>query len=243
MSFKKTVNTVLRNQLGIEIRRLTTRSSPVVQLVSSLSYHHIDAVFDVGANTGQFACEIRKRGFTGQIVSFEPLSSAHTKMRRISKRDSKWEVYPRIALGSKPGETEINISANSVSSSILPMLDSHSDAEPDSAYIGTEKVALKTLDGILPEYIEKYKRPFLKIDTQGFEWDVLDGAENILPDIQGVLLELSLLPLYAGQHLWEEVMARMKEAGFVLWALRPEFIDPENGRTLQADGIFYRPIE
>lgn len=80
----------------------------------------------------------------------------------------------------------------------------------------------------------------MKIDTQGFEWQVLDGARTTLPKFQRVLLELSLVPLYEGQHLWQEMIGRLEQEGFTLWALQPGFIDPINGRTMQVDGIFYR---
>jgi hypothetical protein len=48
------------------------------------------------------------------------------------------------------------------------------------------------------------------------------------------------LPLYEGQHLWREVIARLETEGYTLWALKPVFSDMASGRTLQMDGIFYR---
>jgi FkbM family methyltransferase len=75
------------------------------------------------------------------------------------------------------------------------MLDSHLSAAPHTANIGKESVSLLTLDSVAPEYVAKFKNPFLKIDTQGFEWAVLDGTQNVLPYMRGVLLELSLILL------------------------------------------------
>jgi hypothetical protein len=80
----------------------------------------------------------------------------------------------------------------------------------------------------------------LKIDTQGYEWQVLDGAPDLLARSSAVLIELSLVPLYEGQHLWHECIARLEAAGLALWALEPVFVDPETGRTLQLDGLFLR---
>lgn len=195
---------------------------------------------DVGANQGQFSADIRSGGYKGNIVSFEPLSKAHSELLQASDGDSKWDIYPRCALGDHDGEVEINIAGNSVSSSLLPMLDSHLSAAPHTAYIGKERVSLLTLDSIAPEYVAKFKHPFLKMDTQGFEWQVLNGAQHVLSNMHGVLLELSLIPLYEGQHLWQEMIGRLEQEGFTLWALQPGFTDPLNGRTLQVDGIFYR---
>ena len=238
-TIKKIIKDTCRN-FGLEIHRYSPSASPTAQIVSSLQRFDIDLVMDVGANQGQFAAEIRSGGYTGNIVSFEPLSKAHSELLRASDGDSKWDIYPRCALGDHNGEAEINIAGNSASSSLLPMLDSHLSAAPHTAYVGKELVSLLTLDSVAPEYVAKFKHPFLKIDTQGFEWQILNGARNVLTNMRGVLLELSLIPLYEGQHLWQEMIGRLEQEGFTLWALQPGFIDPLNGRTLQVDGIFYR---
>jgi len=225
---------------GLEVHRYTPIISPAAQLVSSLRKFNIDLVFDVGANQGQFASEIRAHGYTGYILSFEPLSKAHAELLRVSNADARWEVFPQCALGDAEGEVEINIAGNSASSSLLPMLDSHLAAAPFTAYVGKETVLLRTLDSVAADYISRFKNPFLKIDTQGFEWEVLNGAQNVLRHARGVVLELSLIPLYEGQHLWEELIERLKKEGFSLWAIQPEFVDPRDGRTLQVNGVFYR---
>lgn len=227
-------------KIGIEIHGFNPISSPVAQLTSSFHHFEIDLVLDVGANQGQFATGIREGGFKGKIISFEPLTSAFERLSRASQRDENWETYSRCAIGDQDGQTTINIAGNSASSSILPMLQSHISAAPHTAYIGQEAVSLLRLDSITPSYFKDYKKPFLKIDTQGFEWQVLDGCMKSLPQIQGVLVEMTLTPLYDSQRLWEDILLRMKNAGFTLWALQPGFTDLVNGRTYQVDGIFYR---
>jgi hypothetical protein len=82
--------------------------------------------------------------------------------------------------------------------------------------------------------------PFLKVDTQGYEWEVLEGATATLPRIRGILCELSLVALYEGQHLWMDVVQRLGQQGFCVWAIQPGFTDPRDGRTLQADAVFIR---
>ena len=69
---------------------------------------------------------------------------------------------------------------------------------------------------------------------------MLDGACDTLPQIKGILVELSLVPLCEGQHLWREVIDRVETEGFTLWAFKPVSSDKVSGRTLQVDGIFYR---
>lgn len=238
MRLSTAINNIL-GKLGLEVRRLKNVSS-AAQLVSSLRKFDIDLVLDVGANKGQFALDIRQYGYAGRIVSFEPLSQAHGQLLRSSAGDPMWDAYPRCALGDHNGEVEINIAGNSESSSILPMLESHRSAAPESAYQGKEIVPINTLDAVAGQYLKDARAPFLKIDTQGFEWHVLDGARDILPHIKGILVELSLVPLYEGQHLWRDVIDRLETAGFTLWAFQPVFSDRSQGRSLQVDGIFYR---
>ena len=240
MSFKSLIKTAFHN-VGVDVRRYVPPvQPPPSQTVSSMRKFNIDLVLDVGANRGQFAAEIRRQGYAGKIVSFEPLSAAYTQLQQASMQDPMWEVGPRCALGDQAGEVEINIAGNSDSSSILPMLESHRSAAPESAYQGKEFVPIKTLDDVAGQYLKDARSVFLKIDTQGFEWHVLDGARETLPHIKGILVELSLVPLYEGQHLWRDVIARLEAAGFTLWAFKPVFSDLTQGRTLQVDGVFYR---
>jgi len=226
--------------MGIEAHRFHPDTSPLARLMVALRAFDIDLVIDIGANDGQFARELRAGGYSKGIVSFEPLTAAHCRLLQASHGDSAWQVHPRCALGDRLGEIELNISGNSVSSSIMPMLAAHSSAAPESAYLGHEAAPLITLDYVAPLYFEGARAPFLKIDTQGYEWHVLDGALATLPKVRGIQMELSLVPLYEGQRLWRECIERLEADGFVLWALQPVFVDPVNGRTLQWDGLFFR---
>lgn len=238
MSLKTVIRAGLR-ALGVDIQRYapTVLSSP---LNSSFKKFEIDLVLDVGANQGQFASAIRCGGYAGKIVSFEPLSDAHSELLRASSDDVAWDVYTRCALGDRNGEIEINIAGNSLSSSILPMLNAHRTAAPESIYQGREIVPVRTLDTVAAPYLKSASAPFLKIDTQGYESKVLDGAGVTLTLVRGVVVELSLVPLYEGQSLWIEMIKRLEAAGFILWAFSPVFSDSRDGRTLQVDGVFYR---
>jgi FkbM family methyltransferase len=239
MGLKDLAKQTLR-KIGLDVHRHVPNSSPSAQLVAAMRKFDIDLVLDVGANKGQFASELRQCGYAGRIVSFEPLSQAHAELLKFSAVVPLWDAYPRCALGDHNGEVEINIAGNSESSSILPMLESHRSAAPESAYQGKEVVQIKTLDAVAGKYLKDACVTFLKIDTQGFEWQVLDGARDTLPHIKGILVELSLVPLYEGQHLWREVIDRLEAEGFTLWSFKPVFSDQVVGRTLQIDGVFFR---
>ncbi len=100
------------HKIGFDLHRLSPSSIPAFQLLKALTYFDIDMVLDVGANVGQFASELRSVGYKGYLVSFEPLSAAHTALSEAAGRDPKWHVHPRSAIGDNDGEIEINIAGN-----------------------------------------------------------------------------------------------------------------------------------
>ena len=210
------------------------------RIVNGLEANRIDIVFDVGANDGQFSESLREAGYRGKIICFEPLPTAHEKLQNRFVRDEKTLIHPRTALGDVHGSININVSRNSYSSSILNLLPSHTDADPESAYIDIIKASIERLDNVFTDYVSEGDRVFLKIDTQGYEWNVLDGAAECLDQIDGLLLEMSLIPLYEGQRLWKDILGRLEREGFVLWQILPGFSEPTSSRTLQFDGVFYR---
>ncbi len=236
---KKLIRKLL-NRFGIDLHRFQPSSSFEAQIVAAMKKVKIDVLFDIGANTGQFSLEMRKNGYLGKIVSFEPLTSAIKKLNSLSSKDVNWFVHDRTAIGDRNGFVDINISKNSYSSSILPILNLHVNAEVNSSYIGSEKTPIITLDSVADRYLNKSSNSFIKIDTQGYESQVLDGAYKTLNKSHGILCELSLAPLYKGQHLWKDLISRLEKDGFALWSLQRGFTDKRDGRTLQVDALFLR---
>ncbi len=228
-------------KFGILIRKYTAGSSEELRRIKLLHHYNIDLVFDIGANKGQYAKGIMDAGYVGKIVSFEPLSSVHSIIEQESKKYSNWKVAPRCAIGSKNELIDINISANSVSSTVLKMLDSHIEGAPESKIIGTEKVQVFPLDEIANEYISNSKNIFLKIDVQGFEQEVLKGASSTLKKAKGIEMEISLIPLYENQNwLLPQILEYMSNQGFHLMSLAPAFTDEKTGEMLQCNGIFFK---
>lgn len=200
----------------------------------------IDLVFDVGANTGQTGDDFLESGFAGRVVSFEPLAAAHAELVRRAAMHPRWTIHPRTAVGAAPGEVTMHVAANSVSSSVLPMLQSHVDAAAGSQTVGSEVVSVIRLDDVAVGYLQGSNAAMLKVDTQGFEWEVLDGAVQTLGKVVAVQLELSLVPLYGGQRLWRDYVDRMEQLGFQFYFAYPAFTDQTTGRTLQWDAMFVR---
>lgn len=226
---------------GFELLPYQPGSSRTAHFIQVLSNHHVNLVFDVGANTGQFGRSLREAGYRGRIVSFEPLSTAWERLAATSCKDSLWEIAPRAAIGNENGEIDLHVAGNSVSSSALEMHERHTRSAPESRYVGTEHVPLRRLDSMATEYLRPDSVTMLKIDTQGYEDRVLRGASGMMDRIVGLQVELSLVPLYGGQLLIENLLEQIKSAGFELWGLWPEFTDPQTGRLLQVDATFFRP--
>ncbi|MBS0312071.1 MAG: FkbM family methyltransferase [Proteobacteria bacterium] len=227
-------------RLGFDLRRYRPGSTDDAQFIAMLVIHRINLILDVGANRGQFGRQLRDAGYKGRIVSFEPLAAAHEALALASEKDPLWEVAPQAAIGSENGEIEIHVAGNSESSSVLNMLDSHAAAAPESVYVGSERVPLRRLDDLAQGYLQQDSILFVKIDTQGYEDRVLQGAPNILARAVGLQLELSLVPLYEGQRLYDEMVDELKALNFELWGVTPTFVDPESGRLLQIDATFFR---
>ena len=236
---KKKIRKLL-NKFGIEIHRFLPGASFEAQIVAAMKKVKIDVLFDIGANAGQFSLEMRDKGYSGKIISFEPLTSAREKLTHQASKDVNWIVHERTAIGNLDGFVDINISKNSYSSSILPMLDLHLNAAANSEYIGSEKTPIITLDSVAENYLDKFSNCFIKIDTQGYETQVLDGAFKTLKRAKGVLCELTLVSLYEGQDIWRDLIMRLEKEGFVLWSLERGFTDNRDGRTLQMDGLFLK---
>ncbi len=239
MGIKQKVRKYLR-KFGYDIFRFTPAYHPLARRKKILDYYNIDTVLDVGANSGQFAQELRNDlGYAKKIISFEPLSSAFELLKANAEGDSNWEIF-NIALGDTEEKYEINISGNSYSSSLLNMLPSHLKSAPESKYIGKEIIEVKKLDSIFGNLYNPTNRVYMKIDTQGYESRVLRGAIQSLMHINIIQIEMSLVPLYEGELLFNEMCILMREKGYSLIAIETGFTDPESGKLLQVDGIFHR---
>ena len=193
----------LFHSVGLKISKYPT--GDLKRRLQIINHFKIDLIFDVGANIGQYSILMRKLGFKGKIISFEPRLEAYEKMVKKSTKDKGW-IAVHSALGNEDGKTEINVAGNLFSSSILDMKCTHLKSAPESAYTGNEEINISKLDSIFTNYVKEKDQVWLKIDTQGFEEQVLDGADLILSKVKVLQIELSLIPLYKGQKLYLEMI-------------------------------------
>lgn len=227
--------------IGFELTRWRPQTSTEAALGKMLAQQRIDTVLDVGANEGQYGRLLRELGFAGRIVSFEPSAGAYERLLEASGGDASWVIAPRGALGSREGQTTLNMASNGgQSSSVLQMLEAHRRAAPEVVPSGSEVVPISRLDQVAANLLRGRERTFLKIDVQGYELEVLQGATELLTRIVGTQLELSFVPLYEGQALFWDLVDLMRKEGFDIWGILPGLVDNGSGRLLQTDVIFFR---
>ncbi|MCH8144310.1 MAG: FkbM family methyltransferase [Gemmatimonadetes bacterium] len=211
-------------------------------LVALLSKLDVDVLVDVGANDGHFGSKLRRHGYHGRLLSFEPAPGVYERLARLSAADRRWDVF-RVALGDREETAVLNLMAATTFNSFL---------KPNSLAlrlfeVGTEiqgevRVSVDRLDRILPTLLpdSDRQRVFLKIDTQGYDLNVLRGAGGQLESIVGLQVEMAMTPLYEGTPLYNDVVEFVEARGFALIAAFPVTWNSSEPRALEYDGIFLR---
>jgi FkbM family methyltransferase len=241
----KRVARVTCERAGVEVTR---RPRPGMVCVCShdhrrkrlLDTYGVDLVLDVGASRGVFGYLLRATGYEGRIRSFEPLSPSFAILQEKCADDPRW-VAEQTAIGDMDGVIALNVSANRVSSSVLPIACRHVEAAPEACYVDTVTVPIARLDSVA-RAAARGANTCLKMDVQGYEDKVLSGAEGILDDVVLIESELSLCSMYDGQVLWRGMVQRLSELGFEALSIQEGFVDPATGCVLQVDGIFGRAL-
>jgi FkbM family methyltransferase len=234
----------LRNvgrKFGLEIRLNGVNSREDLRFVHFLEMHNINTVLDVGANKGQFATELFKAGFKGRVISFEPLPEAHAElMKAAAAYGDNWVVGPRIALSNKAGTARFFVTEANTSSSLLEPLDSFVEATPIVRVDEHIEVETERLDSLSDQFDLGNTRTLLKLDVQGSETKVLEGAPETLKQLHGVLIELSFASLYDGQSSALGVQQSMADLGFDIWDIWRGYHNPQTFRLNQVDALFFR---
>jgi FkbM family methyltransferase len=205
-----------------------------------LKHFGIDVIFDIGANVGQYATETLGLGFEGTMVSFEPMAKEYSILQEKVKEYRNWVLAPQMAVGDTSGFIEFNVSENSESSSILEPNEYALGFDPTIKTVKKEKVRIETVDNLFDEYTSGRKNPFLKIDVQGYEENVLKGAAKVISRIKGLHVEFSLSPLYAEQKGMMDILQMINESGFQPYYFMPHVSIDNIGRLMQVDGVFFR---
>jgi FkbM family methyltransferase len=221
----------LAHRFGLELSHYRPFAARVVARLNE----GVPLVVDVGACSGQYASELRRFGYRGDVVSFEPVEEAFEQLATAAEGDSGWTCH-HVALGASAGEARINVASNLASSSLLEMEAGHRVGAPWVSVTGAETVRVARLDDVLDD-----DRPcLLKLDVQGYEDRVLDGAPETLARAVLLECELSFAELYAGQASFRGIIDRLDDNGFEFVDLDPFFYDRADGRVLSIDALFAR---
>lgn len=213
---------------------------PMAQLAVALDRQGIDAVLDVGANVGQYGSALRAAGWSGPIMSFEPLPAAHAELTARVACDSAWTVAAPLALAERSGTARIGVSAESDMSSLLPQTPLLQRLSPTSAVVGEHEVRIERLDSVEAVVASGWRRMFLKLDVQGAESLVLTGVGALWPRVHGLQLELPVVPLYHGEQPWRQTLDQACAQGFAPWLFIPGYFERHLARQLQVDVVLFR---
>jgi FkbM family methyltransferase len=205
-----------------------------------LRMYRVNCVLDVGANRGQYARRLRTAGYTGRIVSFEPVAEAFAELERAAAGDPGWSVH-RCALGRENGVATINEVPGTLSS-LLPPTRFGARRYARLRDPMQRDVQMRRLDGMLDDVVGGVpsSRVFLKLDTQGYDTEVFAGLGDRAQDLVGLQAEVALMPIYDGMPRMPDAIAVYEAAGFEITALYPVSRERRTARVLEFDCVMVR---
>jgi FkbM family methyltransferase len=197
---------------GLDVVRHPTPLNIEFHLRRLLQLLAIDCVVDVGGAVGDFGVTLRRLGYRGRIVSLEPLDFHAARIRELA--DDGWTVE-QVAVGAEAGTTRINVAADPQMSSVNPVTAYATESQPDRiATVETREVPIEPLDSLVSRLVDSAARIFVKLDAQGNEQSILEGAAETMGRALGLQIELSLIPIYDGQSDYLSMLDQLRELGF-----------------------------
>ncbi len=221
---------------GTPAERLSLGHIDSLELLEMLRENPPSVIHDIGANVGTWTCLAKSLYPDAAVEAFEPLEGHLGGFRQWTAPWGDVRLHA-IALGPRDGTVAIEVTDFSDASSVLP-LTPEGRKTFNVAAAGRRDVPMATLDGLVAA--GKARAPdLIKLDVQGYELEVLRGAERSLQAARAVICELSFRRFYEGQALFPDVLAYLGERGFRLHAFGSS-LDP--GEPLsQADALFLKP--
>lgn len=198
----------------------------------------INTVIDIGANTGQFAKEIRSKIPQAKIYSFEPIKECFRKLKENMLTDKNFDSF-NFAIGNENTKIKINKSEYTPSSSILEMSENHKKLFPHTTKHEDEEIETKKLDDVVKN-LNLEKEILIKIDVQGFEMKVIAGGEKTFKTARAIIIENSFIELYKSQPTFDDIYNRLKNYGFRYNGSLQEKIDTKTGQIISEDSLFVK---
>lgn len=238
---KRGIQRVL-NRFGYQIQRFPGQHSHERHLRALFSTLAVNCVIDVGAHEGEFYRFLRQSGYAGRVVSFEPLPESFALLQRVAANDPHWRAI-NVALGREAGTLPINVPDSSGFASFLQPNTYSQERFPKAHWEGrTVTVRVERLESLYAEVVAGIERPrvFLKMDTQGWDGHVLEGAGGALADVVALQSEVSVIPIYHGMRSIAESIAHYNTLGFELTSLFPVTFDADDVRVIEYDCVMCR---
>ena len=197
----------------------------------------LSTIIDVGSNRGQFSLVARYLFPNAKIICFEPLAGPAGIFQSVFAKEDNIYLH-NVAIGLESKMTDINVSADDDSSSLLPITDLQVRLFPGTAHKETEKVKVVRAPDLLSA--EQVQPPaLLKVDVQGYELHVLQSFGELLVNFEYIYVECSFVELYTGQALAHEVLAFLAEKEWCLNGVYNIEYD-KHGKAIQGDFLLAR---
>ncbi|MBB5030469.1 FkbM family methyltransferase [Prosthecobacter vanneervenii] len=190
-------------ELELDLPLLLTKKNPLL--------------IDVGANAGQ-TISMFKRVFDQPVIhAFEPNKTLVETRLAKDYGHNKNIVLNAAGLGAEPGVLKLNHFEKDQMCSFLPLDNGQLNPYAGEAVVSSSEVPVWTLD----QYAHKHSLgeiDLLKIDTQGYDLQVLLGAEGLLAAgrVNFIMLEINFIPLYVGQPEFFELDSFLSKRGYAL---------------------------
>lgn len=197
--------------LGFDLIRYPYTEPIYQELADLLPALEINCVLDVGAHYGEYAKALRRLGYSGRIVSFEPDPASFVRLEAAVAGDPDWQVRT-FALGRQTGRLTLNVAERSEQSSFWEL---HAGARLERRV----EVDVRRLDeSLLEECLAGIEHPrvFLKLDVQGFELEILEAARDVLPRVSLLQAEVAPEAVYADAPAAGDVFGFAQDAGLRL---------------------------
>ena len=186
-------------------------------------------VFDVGAYVGDFAMTCRRIWPSTRIACFEPQDRARAHVERMAEADGNVRVHA-VLLGAEE-RAAVVLHEGETASSVLT-----EHAEP--SHFDTVEHPMSTVDQTVAAAYDGRVPDLLKIDVQGYELEVLKGAEHSLSHMQAILAEVNLLDIHVGVPLLADLVGWLDARGFVAFDICGLTRRPLDDALWQADLVF-----
>ena len=187
-------------------------------------------LIDIGANDGAFGEFLVRFLQVEKAFFFEPQAKLHPIIEGRDLCGAERRIFGE-ALSDEVGEVDFFENSNHPSSSLLPVTEHSTREFPQTAGEQITKVKTARLDDLLNEQ-DLFNKVFLKIDVQGAEDKVIRGGERIFKRADFVLIEMSYVPFYKDQPLFEEVHEQLRELGFRFVGIKNQINSSDTGQPL-----------